>query len=81
MKEHYPRPEMHTFPQDFMDSGRISKLKLSIRCPLEYERIEGHGCFYQCMFFQPVRNPKREYALALYDTAIHKLEQEVYNAS
>ena len=82
--QHYPTPELHRFPQDFVDNGRISALEPpeGFDCPMRERReIDGEslnasGCFYQCRVFQRNRKtPTREEALALYDAAIAKAEQ------
>lgn len=74
-KDHYPDPDMHTFPQDFVDNGRISHLNPAIACPLRYKHREGRGCFYDCVFFSRKKNPDKGKALILYDNAINKLKK------
>lgn len=74
--EHYPTPELHTFPMDFVDSGRISQLSCSddVKCPMRVDGIGPMGCFYSCRVFgRKFKTPSKEEALHLYDEAIKEL--------
>ena len=77
LKEHYPTPELHTFPQDFMDSGRASPLSCGqdVKCPMRVKGQGPYGCFYDCrVFSKKFKTPSREEALQLYDAAIAAAE-------
>lgn len=75
-REFYPDPEMHKFPQDFVDLGRCSSLEPPKRfdCPMRERRDDGNnqsGCFYQCRVFQKNRKtPTKAEALNLIDATI-----------
>lgn len=73
----YPDPEMHTFPQDFADRGRVSSLNppAGHACPMRVAQIrQGRtGCFYDCRVFQKrYKTPDRLLAVRLIDEAINK---------
>lgn len=73
----YSKPEMHTFPQDFVDHGRSSPLSLkNISCPMRKGKNQ-NGCFYQCRVFQESQEvPAKEEAIKLYEKTIQKLERK-----
>lgn len=72
-QEHYPDPELHIFPNDFDDYGRMSALSCGndVKCPMRVSDLGGSGCFYDCrVFTRKHKVPTREEALKLYDDAI-----------
>ncbi len=76
--EVWSRPEMHIWPMDFIERGRVAPLTCPSKCPLDAREEEVRfGCFYKCLAFRPPRNfiLDRRYALILYDTEIRKLEE------
>lgn len=77
LREHYPTPELHTFPKDFADDGRMSALPCGqeVKCPMRASGTGGTGCFYDCrVFSKKHKTPSREKALKLYDDAIAAAE-------
>lgn len=75
LKDHYPSPELHTFPQDFVDYERMSALGCAntVKCPMRIKGSGGYGCFYSCrVFSRRGSKPTREEALALYDEHIER---------
>lgn len=75
-REFYPNPELHTFPQDFVDRGRCTAIEPpeGFDCPMRERRDDGNnesGCFHQCRVFQKNRKtPSRAEALKLIDATI-----------
>lgn len=76
---HWPDPEDHSWPGQFMEGGRIApkslRKELGHRCPMDLRDRSGvisdpNGCFYTCRIFQRGQNPDQAQALALYDQAI-----------
>ncbi|KAA0910650.1 hypothetical protein [Pusillimonas sp. ANT_WB101] len=75
LKEHYPSPELHTFPMAFVDHGRMSALSCGadVKCPMRVSGMGGSGCFYDCrVFSKKFKTPSQEEALRLFDAAITK---------
>lgn len=80
LREHYPDPELHTFPMDFVDFGRMSanSCEDDVKCPMRVEGTGPSGCFYSCrVFTKKFKTPSRKEALQLYDEAIMKAEREL----
>lgn len=71
-KDHYPAPELHTFPQDFADYGRVSELEPPKPCPMMDVKVPSRGgCFWQCRVFQSkLKTPSRKEAIALIDAKL-----------
>ena len=70
--------ELHTFPKDFDDYGRISAIEPpeGYDCPMR-EGKDLSGCFYQCRVFnRRKKTPTREEALLLVDNMIDQLESD-----
>jgi hypothetical protein len=81
LRKHYHSPEMHTFPQEFVDTGRSNPLALikGSHCPMQLPKTSREdyqwGCFYECRVFQTHhRTPTRDEAVELYDAMIATLE-------
>lgn len=76
IKAHYPDPELHIWPKQFVDEGRIAPIQHTKDhpCPLSRDREGLSGCFYSCRVFRPIEALTREMALNLYDAEIEKLE-------
>jgi hypothetical protein len=75
-KNHYPYPEMHTFPQDFADYGRMSQLRAAKPCPMmDSSKPSRGGCFWQCRVFSGKRKRiSKDQALRLIDAKIIECE-------
>lgn len=80
----YPKPEMHSFPQDFVDDAYVSALEFpkGQHCPMRVVDPEAadetplFGCYYECRIFgSHRRNPTRAEAVDMYNAAITKLEE------
>ena len=54
VKEMWPEPEMHLWPDQFISRGRVAPLYRQRHhlCPLDIRaKGTGNGCFYTCMVF------------------------------
>lgn len=74
-KEQWPDKDDHTWPDEFIKSGRIAprSMKKGQHCPLNdrSKQKDGNGCFYSCKIFgSKNKDLSRERALELYDLAI-----------
>jgi hypothetical protein len=77
MSKYWPTPELHVFPQEFADSGRVAPLIPTVDCPMRTKPgpVTRHGCFWSCRIFRThLKTPNREEALGLYDSAIADLQ-------
>ncbi len=75
LKELWPTPELHIWPYDFLNRGRVSSIGRGKNlCPMDArETHDGQGCFYTCRVFQRKhQTPTMEEALTLTDAAIEK---------
>ena len=53
-KEMWPEPDMHLWPDDFINNGRIAPLHRSNHhlCPCDTRTVGGNnGCFWTCIIF------------------------------
>lgn len=83
--QHWPDPEDHLWPDQFVKNGRVAPkyLKVHQPCPMDRRMQAGNldinGCFWTCRIFRSKKNPKptREQALALYDEAILRIQTNV----
>lgn len=76
-KEVWDKPELHTWPMEFIEDGRVAPLTHPSKCPLDGRKGKSmQGCFYECLAFRPPKGfvLTAEYALALYDGEIAKLK-------
>lgn len=89
-REHYPTPELHQFPQDFADVGRVSSLQPpeGHHCPMrktgpaDTDSERASGCFWQCRVFQRRhKTPTREQAVRLFDAALEGCTEKREGAS
>jgi len=81
LKELWPTPELHIWPYDFLNEGRVAPLSLGKHiCPMDTrESGDAMGCFYSCRVFQRRhKTPTREEALQLTDAAIAKAEEKIH---
>lgn len=75
LKELWPTPELHIWPYDFLNRGRVANIDLGEHlCPMDTRTSGGAmGCFHTCRVFQRKhRTPNREQALTLIDEMILK---------
>lgn len=73
----WDKPELHIWPMDFKENGRVAPLDSPSRCPLDYRPLEfGSGCFYKCWAFNPPKPMKLTQVgtLERYDYEIRRLE-------
>ena len=80
LKELWPTPELHTWPYDFLNNGRVAPIgRGKYCCPMDTREDGGggNGCFYTCRVFQRKhKTPSREEALALVDAKITNAGKE-----
>ena len=89
--EVWNKPEMHIWPMEFKEHGRVAPLDLPSKCPLDGRHKGGRfGCFYQCWAFMPPRIGKRTKerfvltrigALERYDFEIRRLRIKLARAA
>lgn len=74
----YPYPEMHTFPADFDENKRISKLPLynNTPCPLRGNSPDGNGCFWSCLAFNLSNKLTSDIAIKRYQETLAMLTEE-----
>ncbi len=82
--EVWDKSELHIWPMDFKENGRIAPLGKPSKCPLDYRpKGDMSGCFYRCWAFTPPKVGKRAKtrfeltrvgALERYDFEIRRLE-------
>ncbi len=81
-KEAYPDPEMHLWPDQFTNNGRVAPKyrKKHQMCPFDtrnHSTVTGSGCFWTCKIFRrKFKKPEisKEYALEVYDSLIERFE-------
>ena len=82
-KDVYNDPHMHTFPQDFDETGRMSPIDWYKKFPCPFDsrdKPEEFGCFYHCKIFT-IRGgiPTREQAVKIYKSAIKKFSSQLFS--
>ena len=85
----WPDPEMHLWPDQFIERGRIAPLYRQRHhlCPLDMrDEGTGNGCFYTCLVFQARKYGKERgrilnmSSLAFRDEVMTRIERRIETA-